>query len=187
MRRQKACPCAPRFLQWPPWPKSGSGAAAGNFRPRGLVAQTQKGGIVRPRGGAGPVTFTGRAVSGMKRCACCQAAGSGPIMRHRYLDRVAAFNGLGRGAGPKPRVMQCRMPLRPVRVRTVPVDFDKGEDAWQMRGKARWGCQTGCRPIGEMARPERFELPTTWFVARYSIQLSYGRLAGSKRSRDCPY
>ncbi len=26
-----------------------------------------------------------------------------------------------------------------------------------------------------MARPERFELPTTWFVARYSIQLSYGR------------
>jgi hypothetical protein len=27
----------------------------------------------------------------------------------------------------------------------------------------------------EMARPERFELPTTWFEARYSIQLSYGR------------
>ena len=27
-----------------------------------------------------------------------------------------------------------------------------------------------------MARPERFELPTPWFVARYSIQLSYGRL-----------
>ena len=26
-----------------------------------------------------------------------------------------------------------------------------------------------------VARPERFELPTTWFVARYSIQLSYGR------------
>jgi hypothetical protein len=26
-----------------------------------------------------------------------------------------------------------------------------------------------------MARPERFELPTAWFVARYSIQLSYGR------------
>ena len=27
----------------------------------------------------------------------------------------------------------------------------------------------------KLARPERFELPTTWFVARYSIQLSYGR------------
>ena len=26
-----------------------------------------------------------------------------------------------------------------------------------------------------MARLERFELPTAWFVARYSIQLSYGR------------
>ena len=26
-----------------------------------------------------------------------------------------------------------------------------------------------------LVRPERFELPTTWFVARYSIQLSYGR------------
>ena len=27
-----------------------------------------------------------------------------------------------------------------------------------------------------MARPERFELPTTKFVAWYSIQLSYGRM-----------
>ena len=25
-----------------------------------------------------------------------------------------------------------------------------------------------------MAHPERFERPTLWFVARYSIQLSYG-------------
>jgi hypothetical protein len=27
-----------------------------------------------------------------------------------------------------------------------------------------------------LARPERFELPTTWFEAKYSIQLSYGRV-----------
>ena len=26
-----------------------------------------------------------------------------------------------------------------------------------------------------MVRPERFERPTPWFVAKYSIQLSYGR------------
>jgi hypothetical protein len=29
---------------------------------------------------------------------------------------------------------------------------------------------------GGMARPERFELPTNWFEASYSIQLSYGRI-----------
>ncbi len=31
-------------------------------------------------------------------------------------------------------------------------------------------------PLFYLARPERFELPTAWFVARYSIQLSYGRV-----------
>ena len=28
----------------------------------------------------------------------------------------------------------------------------------------------------QMARLERFELPTPWFVAKYSIQLSYRRV-----------
>jgi hypothetical protein len=28
---------------------------------------------------------------------------------------------------------------------------------------------------GKVARPERLELPTLWFEARCSIQLSYGR------------
>jgi hypothetical protein len=27
-----------------------------------------------------------------------------------------------------------------------------------------------------MVRPDRFELPTFWFVARRSIQLSFGRI-----------
>ncbi len=31
-------------------------------------------------------------------------------------------------------------------------------------------------PVFELARPKRFELLTPWFVARYSIQLSYGRV-----------
>jgi hypothetical protein len=34
--------------------------------------------------------------------------------------------------------------------------------------------------IGDlMARPERLELPTLWFEARRSIQLSYGRILGN--------
>ena len=41
-----------------------------------------------------------------------------------------------------------------------------------MRGKHRFLKE-------KLARPERFELPTPWFVARYSIQLSYGRAAGN--------
>src|SRR5690606_7426836 len=35
------------------------------------------------------------------------------------------------------------------------------------------------RSKSTLARPERFELPTTWFEARYSIQLSYGRVAAA--------
>ena len=31
--------------------------------------------------------------------------------------------------------------------------------------------------MNEMVRPERFELPTYWFVASRSIQLSYGRMS----------
>jgi hypothetical protein len=30
--------------------------------------------------------------------------------------------------------------------------------------------------LKRVARPERFELPTLWFEARCSIQLSYGRV-----------
>ena len=51
---------------------------------------------------------------------------------------------------------------------------------WTAGGGTR---TTGCTPAPtdhvareeEMARPERFELPTARFVAEYSIQLSYGR------------
>ena len=36
-----------------------------------------------------------------------------------------------------------------------------------------------------MARPERFELPTLWFEARCSIQLSYGRAGEEDTPRCC--
>jgi hypothetical protein len=35
--------------------------------------------------------------------------------------------------------------------------------------------QTSLAVSAMLARPERFELPTPWFVAKYSIQMSYGR------------
>ena len=38
-----------------------------------------------------------------------------------------------------------------------------------------------CKPLCLLVRPERFERPTPWFVAKYSIQLSYGRLAVFER------
>jgi hypothetical protein len=38
-------------------------------------------------------------------------------------------------------------------------------------------------PKCKLARPERFELPTTWFEARYSIQLSYGRAGATSATR----
>ena len=38
---------------------------------------------------------------------------------------------------------------------------------------------------GKLARPERFELPTTKFVAWYSIQLSYGRVEPIILHRQC--
>ena len=34
------------------------------------------------------------------------------------------------------------------------------------------------QPLMSLARPEGFEPPTPWFVARYSIQMSYGRCEG---------
>ena len=37
-------------------------------------------------------------------------------------------------------------------------------------------CDVNRRPFLKLARPEGFEPPTPWFVAKYSIQMSYGRV-----------
>ncbi len=44
----------------------------------------------------------------------------------------------------------------------------------------------------QMATPERFELPTNWFEASYSIQLSYGAVfefesCSPKIIENCPH
>ncbi len=39
----------------------------------------------------------------------------------------------------------------------------------------------------KVARPARFERATAWFVARYSIQLSYGRVSTRAAKRNSPY
>ena len=38
-----------------------------------------------------------------------------------------------------------------------------------------------------MVRPTRFERVTAWFVARYSIQLSYGRVEGAYYREEVVY
>jgi hypothetical protein len=38
--------------------------------------------------------------------------------------------------------------------------------------------------LKRVARPERVELPTFWFVARRSIQLSYGRTRWMQTARS---
>ena len=41
----------------------------------------------------------------------------------------------------------------------------------------------GWQVLEKMVRPERIELPTSWFVAMHSIQLSYGRIVVKLRLR----
>ena len=36
----------------------------------------------------------------------------------------------------------------------------------------------------QLARPEGFEPPTPWFVAKYSIQMSYGRVFSCLAERE---
>ena len=65
-------------------------------------------------------------------------------------------------------------PMRPLSNINEPSCFDRTlPDANEKAGEREL---TGFHLHRVLVRPERFELPTAWFVARYSIQLSYGRI-----------
>ncbi len=66
--------------------------------------------------------------------------------------------------------------VRPERIELEPFCGRERSGSPQAKSRAERGISRmrACR--GELVRPERIELPTSWFVAKHSIQLSYGRI-----------
>src|ERR1700719_2180143 len=58
--------------------------------------------------------------------------------------------------------------------------FSEIKWSWQRCGSnvRFFAAELSRKSLKRVARPERFELPTLWFEARCSIQLSYGRTSG---------
>ena len=76
--------------------------------------------------------------------------------------------------GPPPRAARQRPTRRRRRVVELPWAFGPGSSNYNV------GLQEptkSSRARMTVVRPERFELPASWFVARRSIQLSYGRMS----------
>ena len=46
-----------------------------------------------------------------------------------------------------------------------------------VRSQVLYPAELQAHKLVELVRPKRFELLTPWFVAKYSIQLSYGRVS----------
>jgi hypothetical protein len=66
--------------------------------------------------------------------------------------------------------------VRLLRYAAIPWDHQRGAKVARTRLHTSGGRRSKSRVESrDLARPERFELPTTAFEAQYSIQLSYGR------------
>ena len=123
-----------------------------------------------PRRPAGPLRVA------FLRYLCAVARVRGRLSRLRAAQRAALRDG---GALCAPlRSLACRVSAENVRKASFdghPLHFPL------QRGTRRNG--RPAQPDEKMARPERLELPTYWFVASRSIQLSYGRAISSVARR----
>jgi hypothetical protein len=79
-------------------------------------------------------------------------------------------------------LLQCRQKAldNPTNLNQRPRTVHRGDRSFLYRQKPHRPTKNKNKkgaeaPFANLARPERFELPTTKFVAWYSIQLSYGR------------
>ncbi len=125
---------------------------------------------------------------------CCKALRAGPPLQGDFVRRVVPRPAPTRGRGTSglhtnairsDEIPLQRRPSRrgvprtaaaPARSRWTPTHSTWPDPAPLNREKNQKKGPATSRRSFEMARPERFELPTAWFVARYSIQLSYGRV-----------
>jgi hypothetical protein len=114
-----------------------------------------------------------------------------PVRIHA-VELPAILGAVGRGRGIRthdfqlPKLALYQAELYPGGAARRPDWRAATSQAWhgpRRHAMARWrvplnkkGAEAPCLQI--VARPERFELPTTKFVAWCSIQLSYGRAAG---------
>ena len=69
---------------------------------------------------------------------------------------------------------ECQLLLLPLSLPWLEASAGAGRSPAEKTHIKKQQAEACC--FGVMVRPERFELPTAWFVARYSIQLSYGRV-----------
>ncbi len=95
---------------------------------------------------------------------------------HEQAAAKPAWTYLRRPRTPTPprQPTECQLLLLPLRLPASGRHYQGGRAQPCRKTRTKKQQAEACC-FGVMVRPERFELPTAWFVARYSIQLSYGR------------